>query len=510
MIVHQNKLSYGSWFFRIIMLLLLYPYQETACQSSTNGSDIISRMKRASAIIVVAPHPDDEVLGFAGVIYDALQMGKTVKVVLLTNGEGYYSACYFLKNGFPQGDPELRGNECSPSELERFGKMRVEESKRALAYFGLAPENIITLGYPDGKIGDMLRFPDSVFTSASGNNLSCSGRPITGKNLIDELKSIFKRYNAELVFTTHILDCHTDHNSLGAFIQCAREELSEENILFPVYWAIIHQPGWGDNSTWPLPAYEGELRKGDVMSLREKRYHPVDLLVPPISVKQVPELYFINENLWSSRNGEKAVMRKAIDEYRTQTGVKGTGDSLPFQGYEGWLDYDGFLLSFVKINHLYWEAPLPTISSTQKNPCLPVHSICLPGTWHNGDLAAGFEGSCSCQDEMYCGTGLRIGSGLESGKAWYDIGPFFQDSIDISLRWKDNSWIPAKKTLEIFDFSQSSWVVLATWDDNTGQENDLHVKTAIKPSFLGPLHQVCILVNCNKNARLHLGSIKVD
>lgn len=38
-------------------------------------------------IIVFAPHPDDEALGCAGMIYSELKKGRKVNVVLLTNGD---------------------------------------------------------------------------------------------------------------------------------------------------------------------------------------------------------------------------------------------------------------------------------------------------------------------------------------------------------------------------------------------------------------------------------------
>ncbi|MCX6283615.1 MAG: PIG-L family deacetylase [Bacteroidetes bacterium] len=495
---------------RLSIILTLFLCIQVRSQPSANGSDIRSRIHRVSTIIVIAPHPDDEILGFAGVIYYALQMGKAVKVVLLTNGEGYGSSCYFWKNGCPKEDSTCLGSVCSSLESERYGKLRVEESKRALAHIGLAPEDLITLGYPDDFIEDMLKYKDSIFTTASGLKVSASGKSLTGKNLIIDLKDIFKKYHDAVVFTTHIKDYHEDHNAIAAFVQLARVDLAYENILFPVYWGVIHQPGWGDNNSWPPPEGFWEMKTGEAMLLREDRYTPMQKLHPPVGMKEVPEWYFLDEHLWYSGNREKCIMRKAIDEYRTQAGLTGMNDSLPKKEYEGWMDRNGFLLSFVKMNHLFWEAPYPVIEASAKCPCHKVSTLCLPGVWHMGDQVAGFEGSCSCQSEVYCDNGLRIASGLESGKAWYDIGPFFQDSISITMRWTDNSWSPGRKTIEIYNWDNSSREVIAAWDDNSGMEKDLHVSTALKPSQLGALHQVRILMNCSKNARLHVSALKVE
>ena len=491
-------------------LFLLVVFQQAPGQSSTNGSDIRSRMHHTNAIIIIAPHPDDEVLGFAGIIYDALKMGKTVKVVLLTNGEGYGSACYFWKNGCPAEDSNCLGTGCSPSDLEKFGKVRIEESKRALKQLGLNSEHLITLSYPDGFIGDMFRYPDSVFTSVTGNNISATGKKFTGKNLIDDLKTIFKTYTEEIVFSTHIKDQHPDHGLLAAFIQQARNELISENILFPTYWGVIHQPGWGDNNSWPLPSCSREYRKGEAMKTREERYCPSQVLYPPDAMKEVPERYFMDPDLWKSKDGEKPAMRKAIDEYRTQSGLITISDSLPRKGYEGWMDRNGFLLSFVKINHLFWEAPYPVITSSTKNPDQQGSLFPFPVIKQDGLQANGFEGNCSLQRIINSQTILRIGSGLESGRAWYYAGPVFQDSISVTLRWKHNSRYPGIKTLEIYNWKNSDWEVITNLNDNTEEWKNLHLNTAIDASRLGPLHQVIISVNCNKNASLDLESLSIE
>ncbi len=44
-----------------------------------------------SAILVVSPHPDDEVLGAGGLIHCAAQAGRQVAVVSITDGEAAYS-----------------------------------------------------------------------------------------------------------------------------------------------------------------------------------------------------------------------------------------------------------------------------------------------------------------------------------------------------------------------------------------------------------------------------------
>ncbi|MBL9133576.1 MAG: PIG-L family deacetylase, partial [Verrucomicrobiaceae bacterium] len=48
---------------------------------------VLSFSIAAADVIVIAPHPDDEVIGCAGVILRTLEAKKRVTVVILTNGD---------------------------------------------------------------------------------------------------------------------------------------------------------------------------------------------------------------------------------------------------------------------------------------------------------------------------------------------------------------------------------------------------------------------------------------
>lgn len=50
---------------------------------------VLSASIAAADMLVIAPHPDDEVIGCAGVILQALEGQKRVTVVILTNGDGH-------------------------------------------------------------------------------------------------------------------------------------------------------------------------------------------------------------------------------------------------------------------------------------------------------------------------------------------------------------------------------------------------------------------------------------
>jgi LmbE family N-acetylglucosaminyl deacetylase len=82
----------------------------------------------ASAIVVVSPHPDDEVLGAGGLIRSVAQAGHQVTVLSVTDGEAAY--------------PDWKG-------LDRIRRREVRDALSVLV-----PQTVCTrhLSIPDGKV----------------------------------------------------------------------------------------------------------------------------------------------------------------------------------------------------------------------------------------------------------------------------------------------------------------------------------------------------------------------
>jgi len=84
----------------------------------------------SDVVLVVAPHPDDEVLGCGGSIVGHVGAGRQVFVVYLTSGE--------------RGSPWH-----APGEL---GVLREREATEAMKVLGVPAENLLFLRIPDGGI----------------------------------------------------------------------------------------------------------------------------------------------------------------------------------------------------------------------------------------------------------------------------------------------------------------------------------------------------------------------
>ncbi len=86
----------------------------------------------SSTVVMVAPHPDDEVLAAGGLLVHLAQRGHPVRIVAVTNGEA--------SHGHSPDWP-----------AERLARERPLETRHALECLGLKAE-MIRLGLPDGAL----------------------------------------------------------------------------------------------------------------------------------------------------------------------------------------------------------------------------------------------------------------------------------------------------------------------------------------------------------------------
>lgn len=115
--------------------------------------------------VIIAPHPDDEVIGCAGLIQALVKRGTPPHVIILTGGEGSHRRC------------------CDIAK-ETLIEMRHNLTLRAAATLGLPESHIHTLQYPDGGVSlehsetEQLRTlltqlsPDTLFVPHKGEGWS--------------------------------------------------------------------------------------------------------------------------------------------------------------------------------------------------------------------------------------------------------------------------------------------------------------------------------------------------
>ncbi len=113
-------------------------------------------------VLIISPHPDDDLIGCGGTICKYIKNNSKVKVVYMTDGR--------------MGNPDIPLNELI--------NIRKEEAKNALHLLGC--QDIIFLNYPD-------------------HNLNCD------TDSIGRILNILKEYRPQSIYVPFFLDNHPDH-----------------------------------------------------------------------------------------------------------------------------------------------------------------------------------------------------------------------------------------------------------------------------------------------------------
>lgn len=201
-------------------------------------------LKSQDRILVLSPHPDDDILGCGGVIQSAVAAKLPVKVVYLTNGDNYEWAFLAYKK-----HPVLR-----PSSVRAMGLVRHGEAITGEQVLGVTPENLVFLGYPDwgteriwlehwgAKQPPFLSMLTRV-RQVPYENAFRPGAPYKGEAILADLERIMRDFKPTKIFVSHPGDAHRDHRSFFLFAQVAlwnvRAKVRPE--VFPF---LIHHPRW--------------------------------------------------------------------------------------------------------------------------------------------------------------------------------------------------------------------------------------------------------------------------
>ena len=151
-------------------------------------------------IFVFAPHPDDETLACGGTIIKKIEMGYTVKIVVMTDGSHSHSTVLGIWS-----DP-------TPNELSLIRK---EEIIQATSSLGVNPAQVIFLDQEDGFL----------FKNET--------------QIIEEVKLILRNETSIIeVYMPHKIDQHKDHQATNKIVLRAMEELElNPKVYFYIIWA---------------------------------------------------------------------------------------------------------------------------------------------------------------------------------------------------------------------------------------------------------------------------------
>ncbi len=279
-------------------------------------------------VLVFAPHPDDEAIGCAGVIQQALQAGAQVWVVYMTSGDGFRLA---VERQYRQPKP-------TPEQYVQFGEMRQQEARHAMRILGLADWRVTFLGYPDRGLEALWRSNwtppsamTSFYTATSTNPYRDSLRPGTsycGQNVLRDVETVLRQTVPTHVYVTHPADDHPDHSTTALFVQTALAHLRMQRLGFAqrvvLRYYMVH---CGD---WPQP----------------QGLHPQAYLTPPSAFFHVG-LHWKKLTLTPL---QQTLKLKVIQAHASQVRMMSR-----------------FLHSFVRQNELFIEQPVVRILSSAQS-----------------------------------------------------------------------------------------------------------------------------------------------
>lgn len=242
----ENRLfKFGLIFLMVFFLFLtIFFFAEYSASAAEKISlPTVALPRSNSKVLIVAPHNDDEALGAALYILHALKKGAQVKVVIMTNGDGYPEAVKIYK----------RSLTARPADYIDFGYLRQEETLEAMGALGVKREDIIFLGYPDAGLSHLwaenFDVPyESKYTKVSTSPYKTNFTPgavYTGRNLLADIEKLIGEYRPDYILYPHPNDQHPDHWGTYTFVRYALSKLDfhpESELLY-----LIHR---GD---WPFP-----------------------------------------------------------------------------------------------------------------------------------------------------------------------------------------------------------------------------------------------------------------
>jgi len=210
------------------------------------------RLTGPESIVVFAPHPDDEVIGCAAIIMQALARGARVKVVDITSGDGFDAAA--------AGVTHKAVNQVGPDDFFSLSRLRQTQSRNALEILGGKADDLIILGYPDGDLGNLYDSTDDKvirqqFTKKNETyaliqkdyHSSVHGTPAPYKrsSVLGDMAELLTTLQPTEIYVTDETDGHIDHRAAFWFLRDAAKQVGYKGDF---YTYLVH-----GLPEWPFP-----------------------------------------------------------------------------------------------------------------------------------------------------------------------------------------------------------------------------------------------------------------
>jgi len=227
--------------------------------------------QRSGSIVIFAPHPDDEVIGCAGIMMQSLARGERVKVVAITSGDGFPGAA--------AGVAHKAVDQVGPDDFFALSRFRQMQSRTALGILGGKAEDLIVLGYPDGDLGNLYESTDDKvirqqFTKKNETyaliqkdyHTSVHDKPAVYRrsSVLGDLVELLTTLQPTEIYVTDETDGHIDHRAAFWFVRDAARKVGYKGAF---YTYLVHGlPAWPfPTGVTPNQPFESRKVKGEVV-----------------------------------------------------------------------------------------------------------------------------------------------------------------------------------------------------------------------------------------------------
>lgn len=313
-------------FLTIAILFILMPFYRWLVLAKKPAYKYLTgpHLSKSDRILIIAPHPDDECIGTAGIIIRAVKNHIPLKIVLFTNGDGYIrGARLYFRTFHPNS-----------KQFKELGIRRHNETLQAMKTLGVKRKDIIFLSYPDGSLNSLF----SVNWDYNKLHLGLNGEiratypfsykkdaPYCGKSLEKNLEEIIRKFRPTKIFYPDPGDNNHDHWAASALVEYT---LCKMNYMAERFNYLVHK-----GFEWPFPwAYEPELE-----------------LLPPASFIKLDAKWY----KFPLTEKEEKLKHKALTQYVSQIEVK-----------------EPFLDAFVRKNELFAQYPDLRYDAQESKPLI--------------------------------------------------------------------------------------------------------------------------------------------
>ena len=200
-------------------------------------------------LLVIAPHPDDEILGAGGLMRRVHDAGGVVRVVYLTDGDGYRDGVRL--------EEHHKKKKLSFGDYRDYGRRRQHEAQAALKALGLDEHDATFLRFPDGGLCKLTRTYWSEQRAAYRSPYTRRDRPPTsdtfvadteyrGEDLTQELATIVGEFRPTVIVTPRKEDQHPDHCAAWYFVTDALGDVTRVHpeLAPDLLTYIVHYNSW--------------------------------------------------------------------------------------------------------------------------------------------------------------------------------------------------------------------------------------------------------------------------